>query len=38
MKGRMEEVGGILKIESTLSEGTTIAAEVKLVPQTHGEQ
>jgi len=38
MKGRMEEVGGILKIESTLYEGTTIAAEVKLVSQTHGEQ
>lgn len=30
MKSRLEEVGGTLKVESTLSAGTTITAEVKL--------
>jgi len=32
MKGRIEEVGGILKVDSTLSVGTTITAEVQLKP------
>ena len=30
MQGRMEEVGGTLKVESTLSVGTTLTAEVHL--------
>ncbi|MFT3892978.1 MAG: hypothetical protein QM730_15205 [Anaerolineales bacterium] len=30
MKGRIEEVGGTLKVDSTISAGTTITAEVKL--------
>lgn len=30
MKSRLEEVGGALKVESTLSVGTTVTAEVKL--------
>jgi len=32
MKGRIEEVGGTLKVDSTLSVGTTITAEVQLKP------
>lgn len=32
MKGRIEEVGGTLKVDSTLSAGTTITAEVQLKP------
>ena len=32
MKGRLEEVGGTLKVDSTLSAGTTITAEVQLKP------
>src|SRR5690606_18466043 len=32
MKGRIEEIGGTLKVNSTLSVGTTIAAEVQLKP------
>ncbi len=32
MRGRLEEVGGTLKIESTLSAGTRIQADVKLKP------
>ena len=30
MRGRLEEVGGTLKVDSTLSAGTTITAEVQL--------
>ncbi len=32
MKGRIEEVGGTLKVDSTLSAGTTLTAEVQLKP------
>ena len=33
MKGRIEEVGGTLKVDSTLSVGTTVAAEVQLTQE-----
>jgi signal transduction histidine kinase len=33
MKSRLEEVGGALKVESTLSVGTTVTAEVKLTKE-----
>jgi len=32
MKQRLSEVGGTLKVESTLSAGTTLIAEVQLTP------
>ena len=38
MKARIEEVGGTLKVDSTLSGGTTVSAEVQLTQETQSKE